>query len=123
VSSRTSISKRTSQRAASLSDEVIRRLVIEITNRGGVEGFVRRMMKLREAVKAGRDEQVAQISGESKERSYRRLMSAVNEAVKRGTKVEALKIVFYAARYAYENSQEHGQALMSYLSRFTEDCS
>ena len=100
-----------------LSNDQLRRLVVDITNQSGVEAFVRRMIKLHDALKAGRIEQVVRIARQSKNKSYRRVMATVSAAVKEKRINVALKIAFFASLYAYENSPDHGREFMRYLDR------
>ncbi|HEX5736026.1 MAG TPA: hypothetical protein VF131_24580 [Blastocatellia bacterium] len=100
-----------------LSNDQLRRLVVDITNQTGIESFVRRMIKLHDALKAGRVEQVAHITNQSRNKSYRRVMVTVSAAVKEKRINVALNIAFYASLYAYENSPDHGREFMRYLDR------
>ena len=106
-----------------LSNEQLRRLVVDITNRSGVEAFVRRMMKLHDALRAGRIGQMARIAAQSKNKSYQRVMATVSSALKEKRVNVALNIAFFASLYAYENSPDHGREFMCYLDRFRSDTS
>ena len=110
-------SKDPSPHNQSLSNEQLRSLVIEITNQTGVEAFVRRMMKLHDALKAGRVEQVAQIANQSRNKSYRRVVAIVSAAVKEKRINLAINLTFHASLYAYQNSPDHGCEFMRYLDR------
>jgi hypothetical protein len=79
------------------------------------------MVMLHDALKAGRVEQVAQIIGQGKSKSYRRIMATVSAAVKEKQISVAMNMAFYATLYAYENSPEHGREFMRYLDRFRRD--
>ena len=100
-----------------MSNDQLRRLVIEITNRTGDEAFVRRMLKLHDALKGGHFEKVSLIAGQSKNKSYQRVMATVSADVKQKRIRTALNIVFHASLYAYENSPDHGHEFMRYLER------
>ena len=100
-----------------ITKDQLRKLVVDITNQTGVEAFVRRMIKLHDALKAGRIEQVAQMAKQSKNKSYRRVMATVSAAVE-GKRISlAINLTFYASLYAYQNSPDHGREFMRYLDR------
>lgn len=103
-----------------LSDIEIRELVLQITEREGVEVFVRRMVALMNALRMGQTERVALISKESKDRAFKNLISAIAEAVNEGRVLAAKNTAFYAVSYAYQNSLDYVCGLMGYLDKFNQ---
>lgn len=100
--------------------EELRRLVFQAVQRESVEPFVRRMVALLDGLKEGRVEEVAEVSRQSAEPAFSRLMSALSAAVQEGELVAARITVFLAAGYAYQETLDYFWDLMDYLNRFRE---
>lgn len=101
--------------------EELRQLVFQIILRDSIEPFVRRMVILLDSLKVGQTKEVAQVACQNTDPAFVKLMSALSAAVEEGELVAAHITVFLAAGYAYQESLDYYQDLMSYLDRFRED--
>lgn len=103
-----------------LPDEEVQWLVTRITTRGGVEPFVRLMVKVIDDLRAGKGRSLAQAARRGKDAEFTELLSAMSAAVREGRAVAAYHTAFYAASSAYQNSLDYLRALLGYLDGFRE---
>jgi hypothetical protein len=101
-----------------LPDEEVQWLVARITTRGGVEPFVRLMVKVIDELKAGKGRRLARAARRRGDAEFVELLSAMADAVKEGRATAAYHTAFYAASCAYQNSLDYLRALLSYLDAF-----
>lgn len=100
--------------------EELRQLVFEIILRDDIKPFLRQMVILLDSFKAGQTSGLAEVTRQSKDPAFIKLMSVLTDAVQEGEFVAAHITVFLAASYAYQESLDYYWELMSYLDRFRE---
>ena len=103
-----------------LPEEELRWLVLRISSRESVEPFVRKMVRLRESLDAGRTGLAAQWARSSKDPSFARLMKAIAHEAQDGSFGVACSTALCAAGYAYQNSLDYLRDLLSYIDRFKQ---
>lgn len=101
-----------------LPDEEVRWLVTRITTRGGVEPFVRLMVKVADDLRAGKSGRLARAARRRGDAEFIELLSAMSAAVREGRAMAAYHTAFYAASRAYQNSLDYLRALLDYLDGF-----
>ena len=101
--------------------EELRQLVLQIILRDDIKPFLRRMVILLDSFKVGQINGLAEVTRQSKDPAFIKLMSALSDAVQEGEFVAAHITVFLAASYAYQESLDYYWELMSYLDRFRQD--
>jgi hypothetical protein len=103
-----------------LPDEEVQWLVTRITTRGGVEPFVRLMVKVIDDLRVGKGGRLAQVAKRRGDTEFTELLSAMSDAVKAGRAMAAYHTAFYAASCAYQNSLDYLRALLGYLDGFRQ---
>ena len=101
-----------------LPDEEIRRLVMRITAAGDVAPFVRRMVRVIDALKAGRPVNLTLDTRRGANPDLLKLTSALSRAVEEERFMAAYLTALLAAHYAYQNSLDYVCALFGYLDGF-----
>lgn len=101
--------------------EELRQLVFEIILRGDIETFLRQMVILWDSFKAGQIDKLTQITSQSKDPAFAKLMSALSAAIQEGELVAARLTVFLAASYAYQEGLDYFWELTRYLDKFRQD--
>ena len=101
-----------------LPDEEVRWLVTRITTRGGVEPFVRVMVRVIDELRTGKGRRLAQATRRRGDAEFNELVSAMSDAVEEGRAMAAYHTAFYAASCAYQNSLDYLRALLDYLDGF-----
>ncbi|HLL72689.1 MAG TPA: hypothetical protein VK363_14700 [Pyrinomonadaceae bacterium] len=96
----------------------IRLLALLFSTRNGVEPFVRRMVLLSEALKAGRTSRAAQLARRSRDQSLTELLLPMAQAIEDGRVVAVRNTAFCAASFAYQNSLDYLRDLLNYMDRF-----
>jgi hypothetical protein len=98
--------------------EELRQLVLEIILRDDIKPFLRRMVILLDSLKVGQINRLAEVTRQSKDPAFIKLMSVLSDAVQEGELVAARITVFLAASYAYQESLDYYWELISYLDKF-----
>lgn len=101
--------------------EELRQLALEIIIRDGIEPFLQRMVILLDSLKVGQINKLAEVTLQSKDPTFIKLMSILSDSAHKGELVAARITVFLAASYAYQESLDYYWELMSYLDRFRQD--
>lgn len=101
-----------------LPDEEVQWLVTRITTRGGVEPFVRLMVKVVDDLRAGKSGTLTRAAGRRGDAEFTELLTAMSSAVRDGRAMAAYHTAFYAASCAYQNSLDYLRALLNYLDGF-----
>ena len=101
-----------------LPAEEVRRLVLQIILADEVAPFVRRMVNVIDALRAGQTVALTRIARQSKNRPLTKLLASIARAAERGRRAEAEATALYAASYAYRNSLDYLLNLLSYLDGF-----
>jgi hypothetical protein len=101
--------------------EELRQLVLEIILRDDIKPFLRRMVILLDSLKVGQINRLAEVTRQSKDPTFIKLMSVLSDAVQEGELVAARITVLLAASYAYQESLDYYWELMDYLDRFRQD--
>lgn len=96
----------------------IRRLVSQMIHDEGVAPFVRRMVAVRDGLRAGRTQALTRLARQSRNQPPAELLAPISRAAQRGHVAEADETAFYAASYAYRNSLDYLLGLLSYLDGF-----
>lgn len=103
-----------------LPDEEVQWLVTRITTRGGVEPFVRLMVKVIDDLRPGKGKSLRQAARRGGDAEFTELMAAMSGAVRQGRAMAAYHTAFYAASCAYQNSLDYLRALLGYLDEFRQ---
>ncbi len=98
-----------------LPEDEIRRLVLLTTTRYKIEPFVRQLIRLMDALKAGKTNNIAKLTRPGRDTSRAILFAAIAKTVGDGRTVAAYHTSYQAALYAYENSLDHLLAFHEYL--------
>lgn len=95
-------------------------MVVLTTTQYKIEPFVRQLIRLMDALKAGQTHDMAKLTRPGRDESRAILMAAIAKTVYEGRTMAAYHSAFQSALYAYENSLDHLLAFMEYLDRFRQ---
>jgi len=98
-----------------LPAEEIRRLVVLTTTRYKIEPFVRQLIRLIDALKAGQTSNIAKLTRPRTDESRAILFAAITKTVNEGRTMVAYHTAYQATLFAYENSLDHLLAFHDYL--------
>ena len=98
-----------------LTEDEIRRLVLLTTTRYKIEPFVRQLIKLMDALKAGQTNNFAKLTRPGRDKSRATLFAAIGKIADEGRTMAAYHTAYQATLYAYENTLDHLMAFHEYL--------